>query len=136
MAKQTKQGELSSEETKKQARHRRRDEERNRRVLIGLGAVVALIVLLLAAGVVQELVLKPRQPVATVNGNAITSQDYAKMVKFSWLQQGPQQDALASSQQVLDNMVDQEIIREQARQRGITVSQDEVTTAVEENFGY
>lgn len=137
MAKQGKREDSPRELTRKQEVHRRRDVEANRRVVIGLAAAGALIVLLIAAGVIQETVLKPRQPIATVNGNAISSQDYAKYVKFNWFQQGgPQGDALSSSQQVLDDMVDQELIREQARQRGITASKDEVDQAIEQSFGY
>ena len=38
---------------------RRKDEELNRRVMIGLLAVGALVVLLIAAGIIAELVIKP-----------------------------------------------------------------------------
>ena len=77
------------EETKKQAHRRRRDEEANRKAMLGLIAVGALLLLIILAGVIQELVLKPRQPVATVNGERISLQDYQKQVRFSWFQQLP-----------------------------------------------
>ncbi len=128
------------EETKKQAHRRRRDEQANRKLMLGLGAVGALLLLLIIAGVVQELVLKPRQPVATINGQRIGLQDYQKQVKFSWyqqLQQGtPVADPQGSGLEVLDQMIDLELLREQAAQRGITVTQQEVSDRVEQAFGF
>jgi parvulin-like peptidyl-prolyl isomerase len=126
-----------AEETRKQAHHRRRDEERNRRLMIGLGAVAVLLIALIGAGLIQELVIKPNQPVATVNDARISSQAYKKRVLFSWLQQNNKiEDPQSSSVQVLDQMVEDELIREQARQRNITVSPDEVSAFIEQQFGY
>jgi PPIC-type PPIASE domain/SurA-like N-terminal domain len=126
-----------AEETRKQAHYRRKDAEANRRLMIGLGAVAAILIILIGAGLIQELVLKPSQPVATVNRARISSQDYRKRVLFDWFQAGDQvQDPQGSSVQVLDQMIDEELIREQARQRGITVSPDEVTEFIEKQFGY
>jgi parvulin-like peptidyl-prolyl isomerase len=139
MAKRTKTQERqpAAQETRKQEHIRRKDAEANRRLMIGLGAVGAILVLLLGAGLVQELILTPNQPVATVNQDRITSQDYRKRVLFSWFQSGNQvQDPQGSSVQVLDQMIDEDLIREQARQRGITVSPDEVTQFIEQQFGY
>ena len=59
------------EETKKQAHRRRRDQEANRKVMIGLTVVGVLLLLVILAGVIQELVIKPRQPIATINGQRI-----------------------------------------------------------------
>jgi len=139
MAKRNKTEERQStaQETRKQAHHRRRDEERNRRLMIGLGAVAAVLIILIGAGLIQELVLKPSRPVATVNQARISSQSYRKRVLFDWIQSNNQvQDPQGSSVQVLDQMIDEELIREQARQRGITVSPDEVTEFIEKQFGY
>jgi hypothetical protein len=127
----------AAEETRKQAHHRRKDEERNRRLMIGLAAVAALLIILIGAGLLQELVIKPGQPIATVNQARISSQEYRKRVLFDWYQANNQvQDPQGSSVQVLDQMIDEELIREQARQRGITVSPDEVTAYIEKQFGY
>lgn len=125
------------EVTRKETVRHRRDVEMNRRVMMGLVGVVVLLVALLAAGLAQELYFRPRQPVATVNGTNIAAQDYAKRVRFSWFQQGNRvDDPQGSSVQVLDQMVDEELIREQAQQRSITVSTEEVDQAIEESFGY
>jgi parvulin-like peptidyl-prolyl isomerase len=133
----TQEGRPAAQETRKQEHIRRKDAEANRRLMIGLGAVAAILILLIGAGLVQELILTPNQPVATVNQDRITSQDYRKRVLFSWYQSGNQvQDPQGSSVQVLDQMIDEDLVREQARQRGITVSPDEVTQFIEQQFGY
>jgi hypothetical protein len=131
---------VAAEETKKQAHRRRRDEEANRRVMIGLAAVGAVLLLIVLAGVIQELVLKPRQPVATVNGDRISLQDYQKQVKLAYYQQLQQGQPVTDPQQiglqVLDQMVDVDLLREQAKQRGITVTDQEITDAIEKGFGF
>lgn len=129
------------EPTRKESARRRRDDERNRRVLIGLGVLAGILVLIIGAGAVQELVLKPLQPVAIVNGVRIATSDYAKRVRFAWYQeslqpQGQATDPQSSSLQVLDQMIDEALLRSQAQERGITVSAEEITEALERSFGY
>ncbi len=130
----------AAEETKKQAHHRRRDEEANRRVLIGLTVVGGLLLLIVLAGVIQELVIKPNQPVATVNGQRIGLQDYQKQVKLAYYDQQQQGQQVTDPQQVglqvLDDMIDLDLLREQAKQRGITVSEEEITQRIEQGFGF
>jgi parvulin-like peptidyl-prolyl isomerase len=124
------------EETRKETSRRRRDETRNRQVLIALAAVAALVVVLIAAGVISELVIKPSQPVATVDNAKIALREYQKRVKFDWFQAGQVTDPQGTSLQTLDTMVDEQLLREQAKQRGITVSQDEISETIEKSFGY
>jgi hypothetical protein len=139
MAKQRKQEEERQITAKEHAR-RRRDVEANRRVTIGLIAVIVLLVGLIGAGVFQELVLKPRQPIATVGSASISTQEYQKLVRYSWyqsnLQNQPVTDPQSSSLQVLDQAIDDQIVRQEAQKRGISVTQDEVTQAIEKDFGY
>jgi parvulin-like peptidyl-prolyl isomerase len=132
--------EAEREETKKQAHRRRRDEEANRRLTLALAGVGAVLLLIILAGVVQELVIKPRQPVATVNGQNIGLQDYQRQVKFAWFQQAQQGQGVADPQgaglQVLDDLIDLKLLREQAAQRGITVTDQEIDKTIEEAFGF
>ncbi len=137
MAKSSKTEARLQEETRKQAVERRKYAEMNRRIWIGLAVVGVLIFGLLAAAVIQELVIKPRAPIAEVNGARISSAEYAKRVKFDWFQNQDQvSDPQGSSLQVLDQMVDEALIREQAQQRGITVTEEEVNERIEQFFGY
>jgi parvulin-like peptidyl-prolyl isomerase len=125
------------QETRKETVRRRRDLERNRRLVIGLAGVAVLLILLLAAGIIQELVIKPSLPIATVNGTHIPTNLYDKRVLFSWWQaQNQVTDPQGTSLQVLDQMVDETLIQEQAKQRGISVSPDEVSQTIETYFGY
>ena len=93
-------------------------------------------VLLIAAGVIKELVIKPSQPVATVANAKIGLRDYQKRVKFDWFQAGQVTDPQGTSLQTLDSMVDDQLLREQAQQRGITVTDDEINETIEKSFGY
>lgn len=131
---------VAVEETKKQAHRRRRDEAANRRVMIGLAGVGIALLLIILAGVIQELIIKPRQPVATVDGQRISLQDYQKQVKFAYYQTLQQGQAVTDPQQigltVLDRMVDLTLLRQQAQQRGITVTDAEITERVEQVFGF
>ncbi len=124
--------------TRKETHRLRRDAERSRRVMIGLAVVAGLLLILVGAGVITELVVKPRQPVAVVNGQAIASQDYQKRVRLDWFQASDQQitDPQGTSLQTLDQMIDEQIVRAEAKLRGITVSQEEVDQAIEKSFGY
>ena len=124
------------EETRKETSRRRRDENKNRRVIIGLASVAALVVLLIAAGVIVELVVKPSQPVAAVDSAKIDLRDYQKRVKFDWFQAGQVTDPQGTSLKTLDTMVDERLLRQQAQQRGITVSEDEISETIEKSFGY
>jgi parvulin-like peptidyl-prolyl isomerase len=66
-------------------RHRRmRQEEarKERQVLIGVGSVLAIVVILLLGGVIYEYVLKPRQPIATVNNQAISVSEFQRRLRF------------------------------------------------------
>ena len=106
-------------------------------MLIGLAVVAALVVLLIAAGVISELVIKPSRPVATVANAKIALRDYQKRVKFDWFQAGQVTDPQGTSLKTLDTMVDDQLLREQAqRPRGITVSDDEINETIEKSFGY
>jgi len=130
------------EPTRKRRALKRRDDERNRWLLIGLGIVAGILLLIIAVGVIQELVIKPRQPIATVNGVNIASSDYGKRVRFAWYQEAnnpdssQQTDPQSISLEVLDQMIDEELLREQAKQQGITVSPDEIEEALERSYGY
>jgi len=125
------------EVTRKETVRRRRDQELNRRVVLSLLGVGALLVLLIGAGIIQELVIKPNQPVVTVDGTKIGLREYQQRVKFDWFLSGQQvTDPQGTSLQTLDELVDDQLLLEQAKQRGITVTQDEIDQTIEKSFGY
>jgi parvulin-like peptidyl-prolyl isomerase len=132
--------EAPREETRKQTHIKRREAEMNRRILIALAAVGVLLLILIGVGVLQELFITPNQPVVTINGDRVSTRDYQKLVKYAWYQQNlqgqPVTDPQGTSLQVLDDAVDNALIEEQAQQRNITVSDDEITQQIETYFGY
>lgn len=72
-----------TKQTKKQIAFSRRESRQNRIILISVGILVAVIVLVLAVGVIQELILKPNQPVATVNGVKLPTGDYQDLLTYN-----------------------------------------------------
>jgi parvulin-like peptidyl-prolyl isomerase len=68
--------------TRKQIALSKRDRQLQRRVYIGLGALIALVLVILGAGAYREFVLKPATPVATVNGEPIRLDTYEKRVRY------------------------------------------------------
>jgi parvulin-like peptidyl-prolyl isomerase len=154
--------------TKKQIARSRKVARQQRVIWIAVGGVVLVVLLVLTVGAVNEYLLTPRQPVATVNGEEISKADYQKRVRYSrWdlrlieqrllLQQSeydPNDEAeqflyqyldsqleqvrqlqLTLPNQVLEDLIDEALVRQEATQRGLTVS-DEVQQAIERQFGY
>lgn len=74
--------ETVKKQTKKQIARSRRDARQNRIVMLSVIGLVALIVLVLGYGLIQELVIKPNRPVAVVNGNKISAGLYQDLVTY------------------------------------------------------
>ena len=138
-------------------------ERRQTRIILGIAIAGIVIVLsLLGYGYLKLNVLQLREPVAEVNGVTITAGEWQERVRFQRAQliniynqyllyqqnfgfdysqqlteiQSTLQDPQTVGQQVLDQMRDEIIIRQEAEKRGITVSPEEVDQLFEENFGF
>jgi stalled ribosome rescue protein Dom34 len=68
--------------TRKQIALSRRGKEQLRLIYIGLGAVAALILIVLAIGLYQTYVLEPNSPVASVNEVEISTREYQNRVRY------------------------------------------------------
>ncbi len=143
--------------TRKEIAINRRQREQSRRVLIGTGAVILIVLLVIAAGLIDQFLVKPISPVARVEGVPIRTRDYQHRVQLQrynllrQIDQYQQLDAQFGStdgqslfaaqisqleallnapetlgRQVLDRMIEEEVIRQTAAQRGIVVTADEV----------
>ena len=124
-------------------------------------AGIAIVGLLLAYGYLRLNVFALREPVAKVNGVTITTSEWQERVKFQRAQminlfnqyQMYQQFGMDASQQlqqiagmlqspeilgqqVLDQMTDEILIRQEAEERGISVSSAEVDAYFQETFGF
>ena len=128
---------------------------------IAIGGVVA-VVLLLVYGYLNLNVFQLQKPVAEVNGEVITTREWQERVRFQrvnllnlyntyvFYQQSfgmdttqQQQEVLfylqtpeALGQQVVDQMIDEAFIRQEAEKRGITVSEEEVQTEIQNEYGF
>jgi parvulin-like peptidyl-prolyl isomerase len=140
--------------------------ERERRqinLIRGIALAGILIVAgLLIYGYLKLNVLQLREPVAKVNGIKITTGEWQERVRFQRIQMvniynqysfyqqnfgidySQQIQQIVSNmaspevlgQQVLDQMTDEILIRQEAEKRGIAVSKDEIEKSIQDNFGF
>lgn len=131
-------------------------EKRQLKVIMAVTITVLVIVLgLLAYGLIDSYIIKPNKVVASVGEVKITAGEFQKNVKYSRLNQINQaysyyqyaqmfgemgssflttsqqiaaqlSDSVSFGSQVLDQMIDDVLIREEAQKLGITVSAEEV----------
>ncbi len=142
-----------------------REARAQRWVLIGIGVALGLALIVLLAGIIIEGFVRPNQPVAVVNGVAVTTADFEKRVRLERWQTGqlllnvaglygvemltdqnspfyqqviqllPGREALLGSQ-VRDTMVDEILIRQEAAARQITAEAAEIDARIQDFFGY
>jgi len=123
--------------------------------------VVTVVILIIIYGYLNLNYLQKLQPVAVVNGDKITTKEFQarvilqrnqllnQYVQYLQYQQfgldtSTQLQQIESSlstptvvgQQVLDDMIRNVLIRQEANQRGISVSNEELETFKQEQFGY
>lgn len=138
-------------------------ERRQIRLIRGIAiAGIVIVVGLLAYGYLRLNVFSLREPVARVNGVTVTTGEWQERVKFQRAQllnaynqyqfyqqnfgfdysQQLQEITTTLSvpeiigQQVLDQMTDEILIRQEAEERGITVSNEEIDNYFKETFGF
>ena len=144
----------------------RAERERRQRQLIVYGTlgVAVLVVLIIAFGVFDQAVLRPQQPVARVGDTQIRKGEFIKAARFqryqliqryAQVQQAIQifgeqdfftqqinsinqslNDPNTLGRDVIDNLVDDILIRAEAAKRGITVSPEEVDEAWRKFFAF
>ena len=164
MAKQNRYRAASS---KKHMARVERENLQRKYILWASGIVLALVVGFILYGILEQTVLRPRQPVAIVNGESITTREYQARVRYTrnsiiqrWYetyqfsqmfgddpstlqyfsgtlsQLAVQLQGSSLGQQVLDSMVEEALIRQEAARRGISISKEELDKAVQEFFGF
>lgn len=128
---------------------------------IAIGSIV-LVALLLGYGYLKTTYFMLKEPVANVNGEVITTEQFQERVRLERVrqlnmletynyyqqafgmdtsQQVQQIQTLLSSplglgQQVLDTMTDELIVRQEAKKMGISVSTDELNKSIQEAYGF
>lgn len=96
-----KQAEQTERQTKKQIALGRREARQKRIIMISIAALAALVLVIIAFGIIRELVIEPNQPVATVNGNKIPVDIYQDLVTYRRYNQYVQ---ISNLQSALDEM--------------------------------
>lgn len=163
MAKRKKREELKAERelTRKETRLREREREHNRKLYLGVGLAIAVAMILILVGALYAFVYIPNSTMATVGSETIVTKEFwqrmrlersrlaGQLVNMQQLEQqfgqgifGSQisqiQAQLASpfalGVQVLDDMIDEDVIAQEAATRGITVSEEEVDVALREEI--
>ncbi|MBN1230369.1 MAG: peptidylprolyl isomerase [Anaerolineales bacterium] len=132
---------------------------------VSAGIILAVIVLI-GVGVVIEDIIKPDQPVAIVNGEEISTHDFQIRVKYERLKlvqqylqyygflvnnPGMGLESTIQSQlttilqdlsptmmgsQVLNDMMQEVMIKEEAQRRGITVTKEEMEKYMQEQYNF
>ncbi|OGO37982.1 MAG: hypothetical protein A2W35_00605 [Chloroflexi bacterium RBG_16_57_11] len=153
--------------SKKHLDRMHREQRQTRWIIIASVAVVILVVLVIGYGVLQDRVLRYRRPVAEINGERISAQEFRNYTKYyrygiirnaesnyqlasmfggdpatlqsflSQLQNSVQQlDTFTAGETAINQMVDNALVVQEAKKRGITVSDEEIDVRLQEALGY
>lgn len=147
--------------TRKQARLHARDRERNRKLYIGAGSAILLAMLIIVAGALYAFAYVPNSTLAKAGADTIVTKDFwqrmrlersrltSQLVNLQQLEQqfgqsfftqqinqiqAQLQSPFTLGMQVLDDMIDEKIVAQEAAARGITVSDEEVEAALREEI--
>ncbi|MBN1583339.1 MAG: SurA N-terminal domain-containing protein, partial [Anaerolineae bacterium] len=123
--------------TKKQLSRRRREEQQLLWVWVSVAAVAVIVLIIIGIGVVSQLT----RTVAIVNGERIKATEYEKRVRFYYYSLGPDlfedeqgNPSTETHQQIVDLLIDEALVRQEAAKRNITATEEEIEIAVEENY--
>jgi peptidyl-prolyl cis-trans isomerase D len=140
-----------------------REEELQQWVIRGVGITVGILIIIIVAAFVVEQLIVPNQPVAVVNGENITVGQFREAVSFersrlslqfsqiqsagldinqiaqqepyaTWLNELNVPDQLGL--RVLNDMVDDILIRQEAEERNVTVNEETIEEQINNFFGF
>jgi hypothetical protein len=146
--------------TRKETRLHAQQRERNRKIMTWTGAALALALLLVVVGLVSEFVITPNSAVAKVGETQLITRDFRKRVfleqnrlqnqllRMSQMEQQFGGQGFFASQinqlqatlsspftlgiEVLDQMIREEVVRQKAAERSISVTDAEIDEALRE----
>ena len=147
---------VPNEPTRKQLSRAERDAQQRQRIIYAVGAVLAVVAVIVLFGVIRESVLKPNEPVANVNGDQISTTEFqnrVRLVRAQLIQQANFAQQIGNTQSVdqiqsqladpinlgslvLDGMVDELLLKQAAKDFNVAVSAEEVETSIEKEFGF
>ncbi len=146
--------------TKKHEARIAKEKRQNKILLTIVIAILALVVLIVTYGILDNSVLKYNKPVAKVNNTTITVRQFQKRVQYERLSQVEYFTTYASSayayffqsyllemqnslddylqfgSDMLDTMINEAVLAEKAKELGITVTEEDINKEIERGFGY
>lgn len=152
--------------TKKHLARKQREEQQTKVILIVTIVIAIAVVGLIAYGLIQSNIIRPNHTVATVGDQVIKASELDSRVKYTRVQLIDQaytyyqyytiygsdlggsflqyaqsfasqlSDSETLGKGVLDDLIYEAIIRQEAAARGITVTKEEVDQAMQEAFGF
>lgn len=148
--------------TRKHVARLQREQQQSRLVLYVFIGILASVVLLLVYGFLDINYFQLKRPVARVGNTEILVNQFEPRVRMQRQQLLAQYNQYAQYQQifgmdvsaqiqqiqssldspvsigqaVLDQLINEELIRQEADKRGITASEDEITSMMQDSFGY
>lgn len=154
--------EVAQRQSRKEVLLARKQEQQMRRIRLGAYIVGGLLLLVLLVGLVNEFLIVPNRAVAVVNGEDISLSQWRDRVTYERAQRivflenqyeafegnvgiiqqfaGQSINDLLDSeglgQAILNQMVDEVVIRQAAQERGISVSEADIDAYIGESFNY
>jgi parvulin-like peptidyl-prolyl isomerase len=119
--------------TKKHQARVNRERIQRRWILGGTIATFLLVLAILVYGWVDTRFIKPNQPIATVAGEQISVGDFQTRVRLAL---SPGGETVTIGYRILNEMIDDVLIRQEANRLGITVSKEEVDSLIQGAFGF
>lgn len=123
--------------TKKQVHHRRREQQQLRWIWLTVAGVVAVIAIILIIGIITQTT----RTIANVNGEPIKTTAYEQRVRYYYYSYGPDifepgEDGSANDMHelIVNQLVEETLIRQQAKEQGVSVTEDEIQIMIEENW--
>jgi parvulin-like peptidyl-prolyl isomerase len=120
--------------TKKHLARAERERILRNRIVAGTLIAAILVFGLVGYGIFHETVIVPGEPIAVVDGEEITTRDFQDRVVSYVLSTG--QPAAQVALSVLDSMIENMLVRHEAKKMGIEVSEAELDQRIEESLGY
>jgi len=127
MAKRT----ASKQPTKKHLARAQREAKLRKRVLAAAAVIGAILIVLVAYSLVDQLVILPRSVVLTVNGDEYFVPEFQSRVEQYYTLLSAS-DPVSTGARVLEEMIQESVIRSEAEARGISVTDEDIEAAIVE----
>jgi hypothetical protein len=147
---------IQKQPTRKQMSRAEREAASSRRVWLGVGGILVLAILVIVYGYLRQTVFILNEPVANVNGEAITTRQFQNRVRLAEKQVQQQilvaqslgdqqsynyylnqlQDPTALGDQMINSMVDDLLLKQSAASFNVSIADAEVEQYIQKQLRY